>query len=361
MSDNKDNKDIKNHKTFKLLILLLLFIGIIFIKEDNQNTLISFLNSFKNTESQIELVNSINIPETLSMKMYKDNLAIWSENKLTLFDAKGNLQMKKQFNFQSPLIHFGNEFIYVGDKSTGTIYKIDSIGETKNRINFENSFFNIKEENENIVLHTKSTDKESVYIYDKNDVLIGNHSFKDKNIINYALGSSEEYSLSILILNGDSLKSNIVFYGKNNKELYSLDMDSEIILHSQFVKKQTMIALTDQSLYFIKDGKIVWQRSFNLIKDIYIKDKIYILHSNYLESIDYEGKTIEKIGFNKDCQKILPFNRDILVYGENSFSVISDGKEILSNDVNIDILSSSKDKIFILKNDKLDIYKVSKK
>lgn len=356
-----NERNVKKHKVFKLSILILLLIGMFFLKDENRDKLVSSINSFARGEKQIELVTSINTTRALNMKVYEDNIFVWEANKLILFDMEGSLKIEKQFNFEDPFLHFGDNYIYIGDKSTGDIYKLDKDGETIDRINFDKPFFNINEKNKTTIIHTKSNDGESVYIYDKDSVLIGNHSFTDKSIINYALGNSGvQYALSTLDLNENKLKSNMLLYGENNEELYSLDIDAEIILYSQFIKKDNIVVLTDKSLYSIKDGNIMWQNSFNLIKDIYIKDKIYILYSNYLESINSEGKSIEKVGFNKDYQKIIPFNRDILVYGNSGLNLISNEKEILSKDEDIDIIASSKKNIIILKNDKLDIYKVVK-
>ena len=67
------------------------------------------------------------------------------------------------------------------------------------------------------------------------------------------------------------------------------------MVYLNFTSKNEIIALSDRSLYLIKDDKIMWKKEFDLIKDIYLgKDKIYILYSNYLETIDFNGNTEEK-------------------------------------------------------------------
>lgn len=356
-----NEESIKKHKGFKIVILIILIVGIIVLKEENRDKLFSFLSSFRGGEIEIQLLNSINIPETLNIEVYGDNICVWRDNKISFFDMDGNLEVEKQFSFESPLLHFGDNYIYIGDKSTGDIYKLDKDGETVKRMDFEKPFFNIVEKNKNTIYHTKLENSEDIYLYDKNDDMIAEYSFLDKNILSYEMENApKQYTISILDLSENKLTSKIEYYDKKNEKLYDLEIDEEIVIYSQFIDKHNMAALTDKSLYSIKDAEIIWQKSFNLIKDIYIEDNIYILYSNYLESINAQGKTVKKIGFTEDYQKIIPFNRDILVYGQNGFSLVSNGKEILKHEGEIDLLASSKNSIIILKDDKLDIYKVVK-
>lgn len=351
----------KKHKGFKLFILIFLFISMLFLKEENRDKAISFIDSFTQREKQLELLTSIDISEILSINAYENTISLWKENKLSIFDMKGTLELEKQFSFEDPIVHFGKNNIYIGDKSTGDIYKLNKNGETEDRISLKRPFLNMMEENENIIYHTKDEGQESIYIHNKDDVLIGDHSFSDKAIISYATSSNEDkYLLSTLDLSESILKSKLTLYGENKAELNALDIDEEIVIYSKFIKNDDIIVLTDKSIYYIKNGKIMWNKTFNLIKDIYIEDTIYILYSNYLESIDFEGRTVEKVGFNKDYENILPFNNDILVYGDSHLTLIHEGKQVLSHEENIDIISANKKNIIILNGDRVDIYKVSR-
>lgn len=358
MSDEKNNK---THKILKLSILLFLLIGLFFIKEENRDKTVSIIDSFNNAERDIELVNSINVGEALDFELYGENIFVWRGDKLSIYDIDGNLSLEKQFNFEEPLIHFGDNYIYVIDKSTSDIYKLDGSGETLERNTFDKELFNIKEEGKNTVYHAKTVEFETVYIYDKDNVLIGDHSFRDKSIINYEVANSKKYALALLTLGQNKLLSTLEIYGENNQKLHSLDIDREIILYSKFIGKDDLIVLTDTSIYSIKDDKIMWEKSFKSIKDIYIEDQIFLLYSNYLEIIDFDGRTVEKVSFTKDFKKIIPFKNDILIYGNEDFSLISNGDQIVQADLDIDVLNTAKDNIIILKGDKLDIYKLVKR
>src|SRR5690606_38858562 len=125
-------------------------------------------------------------------------------------------------------------------------------------------------------------------------------------------------------------------------------------------QKEEIIVLTDRNLYFINNGKIMWKKQFDLVKDIYLeKDKIYILYSNYLESIDFDGRVVNKVGFTEEYKKILSLEEKILLYGDNHLVIIQDGKEILKHIEEIKKVFANKDEILVLGHEDIKIYEVS--
>ncbi len=168
--------------------------------------------------------------------------------------------------------------------------------------------------------------------------------------------------ISFLTLNEGILKSQIDCYGKNKEKLNSLNIEGEIVIYLDFTLNNEIVALSDGSLYFIKDGKIMWKKQFDLIKDIYTaEDKIYILYSNYLESIDFDGRTENKIGFTEEYNKILPFQGKILAYGANNIAIVEGDKQILKHEDNINGVFIDKDQILLWSPDQVKTYKISSK
>lgn len=357
-----EEKKVKDRRIIKLIILLLLLISLIFLKEENRESFKGFLLSLSNSEKELQLVTSINSPGTSHIKVYGNNIFLFRNNAINLFDMEGNLNLEEQFNFEDLMVHFGDNSIYIGDRSSGEIKKWNKNGQAESTIDFNKAFFNIKEEDKHTIYHSKSETIENIYIYDKNNVLIGDHGFSHKNIINYSIHpSSSKYALSLLDLEENTIKSELHFYGLNNELLSTFEINGEILIYSKLLKGDNIIALTDTSLYYINNGEVIWSKSFSLIKDIYVDDKIYILYSNYLESISLDGKTIDKISFAGDYKKIIAFKRNILVYGDNGLQLILDGEEKLSFTGKIDLLSVGKNNIVIVNNDIMDIYKIVKK
>lgn len=351
----------KKYKLLIFFILLALLIALIFfINEDNRRSLEALLVSVIDSEKELKLVTSINAISPSKMRIYGENIYLFDENKVSSYNMEGRLISENQFSFEDPLVHFGDNYIYIGDRLSGEVYKLDGEGETREDKDFEKSLFSLREEDKATIYHTKTGNVENIYLYDHRDVLIGDHSFEGKNIINYGLHpSASKYVVSLLDLQGNALRSELLFYGENNSLLDSFELEDEILFYGKVLRDDTIISLSDSSLYSIRGGQIVWSRPFTLIKDIYIDEEIYILYSNYLEILDLYGETIDKISFTNDYEKILPFNKGMLVYGRDGLVLLSDGVEKMSYSTQIDLLAANRSHVLILKGEKLDIYRLA--
>ncbi|MDR7857325.1 DUF5711 family protein [Tissierella sp.] len=353
-----------NHKGFKIFIAIFLVLSLIFLKEENQTKIIKFLDSFSGGEKVLKLVDSFTIhDDIMNINIYDGTIVKWDNSKLTYLKTDGTIVLEKEFNFDIPFIYYGDKYIYVGDKSTGDIYSLDSKGETIDRLQLNKEIFNIKESHGNFIYHTKSLTGESINILDKDGILIGNYSFEDKNILEYTTNSSgSKHSLALLDLNGEVLKTQIHLFGEDKESLGSIDIENEITVYLGFVLEDELIALTDKSLYFIKDGKIMLKKQFDLIKDIYLgKEEIYILYSNYLEVIDFDGRTQHKIGFTQEYNKLIPFDNRVLIYGDNNLELVEGKEHILKHNEDFQDIFVGKGQILIWGSDEIKTYEVSNK
>lgn len=351
-------------KWFKLLILLFLILSVFLFKKENQEKILDLISSFSfgSDEKTLMLTESFPNNNILDINIYNDNVIMWQDNKLSFLKTNGELILEKEFNFSNSSIHYGERNIYPFDKSTGDIYFLNKDGETVDRLQLGKEIFNIKEIKENLICHSKIENKEKIDILDKNRVLIGSPLFENKSILAYDINKSgNKILVSLLDLNDNILKSKINYYGQNNERLSSLHIEGEIVLFNELIDDDTVIVLTDKSLYYIKSKKIIWKKEFNLIKDIYLGDKIYILYSNYLETIDLEGETIEKIGFTKDYNNIMDFKGNTILYGDENLAMVKDGELILEHEESILKVCTNKSQILILGPDEINIYKLMNK
>lgn len=360
MEEEKRN----NHKEFKIFIIIFLIASVFLLKEENQNKLKEIFRSMNNKEKTLTVVDFFKYEEeVLDLNVYDNTIALWKNNKISFKEFDGTNIIEKEFNFENPFIHYGDNNIYVMDKSTGDIYFLDKKGETLNREQLNKKIFNLKESNKNLIYHIKSTGQETINVLDKDGIQIGNCSYEDKNILTYeANDKGSKNAIAVLDVNEGIIKSHIDFYGKNNEKVHELDILGEIIVFLNFTSKDEVVALTDNGLYFIKDGNILWKKNFDLMKDIYMgNDKIYVLYSNYLETIYFDGKIESKVGFGEDYKKILPFQKNILLYGNNNLTIVEKDKQILKHEENILGVYTSKDNIVVLTPEEIKTYKMDNK
>lgn len=358
MEENKNN----THKWLKIFILVFIIIVIFLFNKDKQNRVLDLINSFKSEEKTLLLTNSFDNDNILDINIYNDTMAIWKENKLSFIKTDGEMILEKEFSFTNPAIYYGEKYIYPFDKDTGDIYFLNKSGETVDRLQLGKEIFNIKEIKGHLFCHSKDDNKENIDILDKDWVLIGNPAFEDKSILSYDINKNGSRTVvSLLNLNDNILKSEIQYYGENNEELGSLNIEGEIILFNEIIKDADEVILTDKSLYYVKDKEIVWKKEFNLIKDIYIEEEIYILHGNYLEIIDLNGETISKVGFTKDYNNIANFRNSTMVYGDENLAIVSREELVLEHDESILKAYNNGGEIIILGPNVLNIYKLTNK
>lgn len=360
MEENKKT----NHRGFKIFIIIFLLSSLFLLKEENQEKLIKIFDSIGGKEKVLRLNHSFKHNGDIEdINFYDGNIIKWTNSKISFMKTDGTIILEKQFNFQDPSIYFGDKYIYALDKSTGDIYSFNKNGDTIDRIQLNKEIFNIKECYNNLIYQTKSMNMESLSILDKDMVLIGNYTYEDNNILTSSTNKDGSLNtIAILNFKEDILKSQIESYGENNSKIISLDIEGEIVVYLKNIEDDNLVALTDRAVYFINNGKLMWKKQFELIKDIYIsQDKIFILYSNYLETIDFEGRTLNKVGFSEEYKKIVPMNNKIIIYNDYNLILIDGDEQILKHNESIIGVYANKDKILIWGPEDLKTYDITNK
>lgn len=349
------------HKGFKVFIVILI-IGFLFISiKSNRNKILDVFQSLSIRDKSLVLTKSIPIEEDINcINIYENTIIKNRHSTLSFLKLDGTLSFEKDFKFSNPYVYIRDKYIYVADKDNGDIYSLNKKGETINRIELKNPLFSLKETQNGLIAHIKTSDMESINILDNEGKSIRIHDINQGNILTFTMNEeNSKYILSTLSLEG-MLKSITKSYSIDGKELYSTEFPSEIVLFSEYVDKD-IIVLSDKSLYYLKNGEIQWKRQFLLVKDILMdKDGIHLLYENNFETINLEGRTLNKLVFTKEYNTILSMDKFILLYGENDIVAIQEFKEIakLNLDKKIIGVSGNKSIIGIHYLDNMEIYEI---
>lgn len=358
--ESKENKRI--NLGFKIFIILLIGIILLFSKKENQEKFIDFIQVVKSSSIDLKVIESFPIESNIdNIAFYNKGIMIWKDKKLTRLSLKGSKEWEKEFILDEPHAVFGEKGIYIYEKSTGDIYFLDSSGETEEKIELNTSINNIVEGFENIIVHNQKTNMESLNILDKKGNIIVNNLIDDKNILTYCINeNSTEYALSALNLNEENIKSELQVFNLDGKISSTSQFDNEIILYSNYIEDDKILVMSDKSLYVYNKGNILWQKEFQLIKDIYVnKEKINILYGNTLEILSFDGMMEEKYSFAEEYKKIIAFDKYITLYGEEYIIGLRDGKEIFkykSEDPILKVVEGSQNLIVVYE-DRIDLVK----
>ncbi len=359
MESNKN----KGNKGFKIFVLLFLVVILFFVNKDNQDKFTNAYRSLTIREKNLERLTSIKLDTGDQIGLLDKDIFKWSHDTLSIIDIDENLLLEKQFNFESADIIFGRNLLYIMDKNIGDIYIVDNQGETLERVILDSEISNLREFGDNILVNTKSEDLESLILVTNEGRILRSHPIVDMNILTYDIKKNGEGYLLTSLEIGDGLSSQAFSYSIDGELLANILIENEIIVFSSFVNDD-IIVLSDSSLYYIKDDKILWEKDIANIKDIEVKDEeIYILYGNNLEIIDLEGETKGNFSLNSDYNSLTYFEEYIILRGRSSILGIQGNKEILNyyHDKLIDDIIINENYIAIIDDTNLHLFELTNK
>ncbi|MCF6466139.1 DUF5711 family protein [Clostridium sp. Cult2] len=350
----------KKNTGFKFLIIIFIGIILLFSRRDNQEKFINFIKTSKIRNKELKLEKSIPIDINIDqIAFYDGSIVVWGDNKLRRLKLDGNLEWQKEFNIEEPMAYFGEEGIFICERSMGQVYSLNPKGETIEKFQLNGKVYNIDKRAENILVHIKEGDREVIKILDSNGQPIGEKLVENHNILTYSIGeNNKRYALSTLNLKGENLKSEIQTYGLEGEFLWTASLDNEIVLYTNFIDEDNLIVLSDKGMYLLNDGNILWKKQFQLIKDINMdEENIHILHGNILETISFDGRTVEKKSFIEEYKKIIPFEKYLILYGNNYIIGLKEGEEVFKYKSEDSMLSVTQgaQKLFVVYKNKIDI------
>ena len=349
------NENRKIHKGFK--IFLLVFIAfILIIARLNKDDIIHTYSKNSKLEKVLNKEKEYNGKD---LYYFNSEFIKWENNLITFMSEDGSNKWIKEFDFIDPYILFGEENIFVIDKSTGDIFGLNSNGETTLRLQSGKPVFNIKESNKNIIIHYKENGVESLEILNDKGKRLHILSTEDKILTYSTWEDGSNYIYSTIKVEGSNLSSKLYLDTFENKNKYSVEFPNEIIIYTEFFSDGILV-ITDLGIYYTESGEIKWSKDYQSIKDFKIlKNKIYMLCDKYMEVISMDGKSLSKVTYEESYDKIIILDKYIILYGSNDFLVIlQEGKEVLKYNTEgiIKNITYDDSKMVISYEDKLEVY-----
>lgn len=353
----------KESKKFKIYLLIGLILLVVLIMPKSRNAIFSV---FDNSQNDLQLVNSIPIDSPIkAINVYDESIVRLKDNSLYFLDFNGKELSKKDFKFKESSIFFGEEIIYVFEKASGKIILLDKAGETLENIDLKLDFTRLEEEGENILIFRKDEedeDKDLIDLIDRKGNLLVNHqenipiltvSVEDKKI---------DYLVATLDVN-KGLKTLINTYSQSGQEIFKLDLKDEIVIFSEFIKNDLLIA-SQKSLYLLKDDQIKWEKKYKDLKDVKLVGKeIFLLYGDKFEILNLRGGVKKEIELDKYVEKIVTRDGETLLYSSNDIIIPRNKKnrlEFMADTAILDV-KASMENIFIFKEDKIERYNIIKK
>lgn len=355
------NGDIKN-KGLKLTVIVLIIMGLFFLREDSLSNIVSKFKFLSVREMSLEYINNVKTEEDEMTNLYNERILNWNGKSLSVLSLDGVPLISKDFQFENPDILFGKEEVYIMDRSLGNIYILNENGETKEKIQTEKGIFNLKEESDKLVIHTKFEDKEGIIFLDNKGKELAKN-IELKNILTYSMDEKTSKYLISNISMEDGMETYVSIYNLEGSLEKAISFPGEIVLFTEFIANKQLV-LTNLNLYVIDGGEIIFEKQYPFIKDIkIIGGEIYILYDSNLEILNFQGEVQEKFVFPKEYNDIFVYKDLGILYGSHDILGIKKGKTVLEYEMQEEVkdIFGNGDLIGIRLIDTIDLYHLKNK
>nr|WP_300003919.1 DUF5711 family protein [Tissierella sp.] len=363
MGEIMEEEQLKMPKGYKIYLIVLLIAVIALIIPASREKIFSSLNLFNQSQKQLELVNEFDIDKGLEeIDISKDKIIKWNKNELSFLDFNGFEVLKKESDFKDPIVYFGEELIYLMDKSTGKAQLMDKEGTNTRELDLKFPFSKFKEDGDKLYVYRKDGDTETVDIINKEGELLKTHQ-ENIPILSVIMGNKDqEYLAAVLDVDKD-LKSMVGIYSIDGNDIGNLEFKDELVIYSEFLRDKVLIA-TDKKVYLLKDSVLEWDKEIKDIKDIKVVDKeIYLLYNDKFEILNSKGDVKEEFVLETDLENIRLIEEGILLFGKRDILLPQKKHNILEFKSEEDIIDVKYDegKLLIQKEGKVAIYNIIEK
>jgi len=293
------------------------------------------LNNIKGDE-QYEIKNreTINIAGLNNIKYFNKYIITYNEKKIYFSDYNGNTVYERENTVFSDKLFVTDEFIIRSIKDSAEI--IDSNNKSFMITEIYGEAIDVSRENNKIYIVTKQKNgqriSDTLYIVDENM----NVAVKDKHFSNRITSvsmsdKSEAYCVSTLNTGNGSLSNTIYLNLLDDIELWSVEINDEIIIDTKIINNNIIAIGTENLYYYNLNGKLVWKiKNYNKItyhetsKEL---KKILILQNDGREliSYDFESKVNELYKTPVDFTGFKIFDNRIFLYDDNIIYLLKDG------------------------------------
>lgn len=316
------------------------------------------------TYSDYTVISSVNRDDTESAKYeaFNGGYIRYSDDGAAYYNIKGNAVWNQTFSMQNPQIKVCDEWVAIGDINGSTIYIFDTKGMIGS-VDTSLSISQIEVAHQGIVaavLEDSTANYINLYNTDGNKIytvkttLAGDGYPMDISISEDATKLIASY----LYVNGDSIKTNVVFYnfsevGQNETERVVGGFnhyDSTIVGDVQFIDSTTAVAIGENvmSIYQIKEYPSL-QKEIELdngIERVFFSSKYIGIVSDDSESgnlykltvYDTNAKKVCETTFNTQYDDIRFDGKSVIMSSATEFSLVNlKGKVLTRLDVDLPI------------------------
>lgn len=278
----------------------------------------------------VENIQTTKLDTLDEYKFFNNGLITYNNQKITFLDYKNNVIWKNEDGTFSKNVRVTTNNIFRNMEDT--IQVLDKNNQKYIMAEIQGDIVNVSRENEKTYMIIKDkTGQNSLYIMNSNNEIVLDNKIFEDNVTGVSISDkSEGYSLTTLRFENDSIINKLYFNLLDDIELWSTEIENEILIKTQVVNNNVVVIGTENIYYYNTNGKLMWKNGiYNKIMDYEINkesQQMYILYKKEagteLISYNFEGKVESVNKAPGNIQKLKVYEDKVFVYNENSIYLI---------------------------------------
>lgn len=348
-------------KRKKGLLILITIITILFFINPKA---ISYLKAKTGSrEGDVSIIKEIETTHSSQIIYEKlDNgLIQYLEGILIYYNMDGEQIWSINLGITRPIIKTNSNSVYVVDKNTNQILRINKKGEQiyKNTLDKPYKSFNICDDNYVVLYHHTDSPVQYITIMNEEGNKVGEITLGEGEVTNIAISRSQDrVALSTIGINGDTLENNLLIYDLKGNLIGVEGLKNNVILNIFYNEKGDLIAVDEKNIFSIdKNKKVKWETNFNepisLIDTtsrnyitIYSEGSsknsiIYSRTGNKVKTLAYDGKLAGEITPKEEILGLDNYKNEVIAYSLRTiFKYSKNGNVKFEHPYSSDILKS---------------------
>lgn len=347
-------------KKNRLFIIIVFMIILLFINPRTINYLKAKTMADGGALSIVKEIETTYRSQTVYEKLNK-GLIKYIEGILIYYNKDGEQLWSKNLGIVNPVIKTNSNSVYIIDKNTNKIIRIneDGKGIYENTLEKPYEDFNICEDNYAIIYHNIEGPVKYFTIMNEIGEKISEIALGDDEVTNLDISKkNDRISISTIGTDEGKLNNKILIYDLQGNLLGTKNLENNIILNVFFNSKSDLIAVDEKNIFSIdNNNEVKWQTDFNepitLIDNtnedyisIYGENRnknsiIYSSNGNKIKKISYEGELIDEMKISDDIVGLDNYKNGIIAHSLRTlFKYDKDGKLQFEYPYTSDIIES---------------------
>ncbi|MFT9498069.1 DUF5711 family protein [Anaerosolibacter sp.] len=318
--------------------------------------------------------------EDTNIQAYGNNVAVYSDGTLTVYNDQGTALWEIQQPIERPKLVSSEQLLFLGDKEKGNIFCFDTLGNPIWTVESGQKIEDMVSNQGFIVMWSKGEEQGStILIYDVSGKQKGTIKLGKGDIIDGAISKDGSIvALSVLDIENDKIETNVILYGADGKLLGGNKYDNQVIPKLFFHEDNRLFNVGDHKLIgFDKSKGLLWSKEMDaslnrvswneegFVVLSLVNNKNMIMdtkNSNYLMMMNMDGQEIGRVPMKAEVLGVDTKGKNITAYTKRTlYFFTKTGKELGERKVNSDIHGVhmlTEDRMILVLNNKLEITKV---